>query len=68
VFLEYFMRNHGRALSRQTIAEALWPLDDDVASNVIDVYVKRLRSKLDGAGEPPVIHTVRGIGYRFEER
>jgi DNA-binding response OmpR family regulator len=68
VFLEYFIRNAGRALSRETIALALWPRDDDIGSNVIDVYVKRLRTKLHGPGEEPVLHTVRGIGYRFEER
>jgi DNA-binding response OmpR family regulator len=67
-FLEFFIRNHGRALSREDIADALWPRDADISSNVIDVYVKRLRNKLHGPGEPPVLHTVRGIGYRFEER
>ncbi len=68
VFLEYFMRNTGRVLPRQLIASALWPHHSDIGSNVIDVYVKRLRRKLHAAGEQPVLHTVRGIGYRFEER
>jgi two-component system OmpR family response regulator len=68
VFLEYFVRNAGRVLSREAIALALWPRDDDIGSNVIDVYVKRLRTKLHGPGEDPVLHTVRGVGYRFEER
>ena len=67
-FLEYFLRNVGRALSREMIASALWSSDNEIASNVIDVYVKRLRTKLHGANETPVLHTVRGIGYRFEER
>ena len=67
-FLEYFLRNVGRALSREMIATALWSSDSEIGSNVIDVYVKRLRTKLHGAGEIPVLHTVRGIGYRFEER
>jgi two-component system OmpR family response regulator len=68
VFLEYFLRNAGRALSRELIATALWPSEFDVASNVIDVYVRRLRTKLDAPGEIPVLHTVRGIGYRFGDR
>jgi two-component system OmpR family response regulator len=67
VFLEYFMRNSGCVLPREAIAIALWPHDRDIGSNIIDVYVKRLRGKLHGAGEPPVLHTVRGIGYRFED-
>jgi two-component system OmpR family response regulator len=65
-FLEYFLHNAGRALSRDAIAAALWPADADIASNVIDVYVRRLRTKLHGPGEPRVLSTVRGVGYRFE--
>jgi two-component system OmpR family response regulator len=65
-FLEYFLRNAGRALSRDAIAAALWPADAEIASNVIDVYVRRLRAKLHGAGESRVLATVRGIGYRLE--
>jgi len=68
IFLEYFLRNAGRALSREMIAAALWPSESEIASNVIDVYVRRLRSKLDAPGEPPVLHTVRGIGYRMGDR
>jgi DNA-binding response OmpR family regulator len=68
VFLEYFLRNVGRALSREMIAAALWPSESEIGSNVIDVYVRRLRAKLDGPGEPRLLHTVRGVGYRFEER
>jgi two-component system OmpR family response regulator len=68
IFLEYFLRNAGRALSREMIATALWPSESEIASNVIDVYVRRLRSKLDAAGEAPLLHTVRGIGYRLDDR
>jgi DNA-binding response OmpR family regulator len=68
IFLEYFLRNAGRALSREMIAAALWPSESEIGSNVIDVYVRRLRTKLDGPGEPPVLHTVRGVGYRMGER
>ncbi len=65
-FLEYFMRNAGRALSRDMIAAALWPSEADIASNIIDVYVRRLRTKLHGPGESRVLATVRGVGYRLE--
>ncbi len=68
IFIEYFLRNAGRALSREMIAAALWPSENDIASNVIDVYVRRLRRKLDGPGEPRLLQTVRGVGYRLEER
>lgn len=67
VFLEYFLRNAGRALSRDMIAAAVWPSDMDFASNVIDVYIRRLRSKLHGPGERAVLQTVRGVGYRMTE-
>jgi DNA-binding response OmpR family regulator len=68
VFLEYFLRNAGRALSREMIAVALWPSESEIGSNVIDVYVRRLRAKLDAAGEPPILLTVRGVGYRMDDR
>lgn len=66
IFLEYFVRNAGRALSRERMAAALWPTSSDIGSNVIDVYVSRLRNKLHGPGEKQILHTVRGIGYRFD--
>jgi DNA-binding response OmpR family regulator len=44
---------------------ALWQRDRELASNLIEVYVRRLRTKLSPNGEPPLIHTVRGAGYRF---
>jgi two-component system copper resistance phosphate regulon response regulator CusR len=68
IFLDYFLRNAGRALSREMIAAALWPSESEIGSNVIDVYVRRLRSKLEAPGETPLLHTVRGVGYRFDER
>ena len=68
IFLEYFLRNAGRALSREMIAAALWPSESEIGSNVIDVYVKRLRAKLDGHDEPRILHTVRGLGYRLGDR
>lgn len=66
-FLEYFLRNAGRVVTREMIVAALWPLERDFESNVIDVYVRRLRTKLHAPDERPVLHTVRGMGYRFGE-
>jgi len=67
MFLEYFLRNAGRIVSRRMIEGALWPGEVEIASNVIDVYVRRLRNKLHAPGEPAMLKTVRGFGYRFEE-
>jgi DNA-binding response OmpR family regulator len=61
--LEYFMRNVGRVLTRPMIAEHVWGLDFDPESNIIDVYVGYLRRKIDGEGEPRLLHTMRGAGY-----
>ena len=57
------MRNAGRVLTRPMIAEHVWAVDFDRESNVIDVYVGYLRRKIDGPGERPLLHTVRGAGY-----
>ena len=64
-FLEYFMRNEGLLLTRQMLEDALWESDRETTSNVIEVYVRRLRTKLSPTGESELIHTVRGAGYRF---
>ncbi len=64
-FLEYLMRNAGLLLTRPMIEAALWERDRETASNLIEVYVRRLRAKLSPHGEPALIHTVRGAGYRF---
>jgi DNA-binding response OmpR family regulator len=61
--LEYFMRNPGRVLTRPMLAEHVWGLDFDPESNIVDVYVGYLRRKIDGPGEPRLLHTVRGAGY-----
>ena len=61
--LEYFLRNAGRVLTRPMIAEHVWGIDFDSESNVIDVYVGYLRRKIDGASEPRLLRTVRGVGY-----
>ena len=64
--LEYFMRHPGQALSRQQILSAIWDYAFDPGSNVVDVYVRYLRAKLDRPGEPSLFTTVRGSGYRFD--
>jgi two-component system OmpR family response regulator len=64
--LEYFVRHRGQVLSRQQILSAVWDYAFDPGSNVVDVYVSYLRNKLDRRGEPSLISTVRGAGYRFE--
>ncbi|MDJ0962442.1 MAG: response regulator transcription factor [Acidimicrobiia bacterium] len=65
--LEYLMRNPRLVLSRSQILEEVWGLDVDTTSNVVDVYVRYLRQKLEAAGEPRLIHTVRGAGYVLKE-
>lgn len=64
-FLELFMRNPGRLLTRRAIEDAMFDRASETTSNVVDVYVSRLRSKLAGEGEPQLLQTVRGAGYRF---
>ena len=64
-FLEYLMRNEGLLITRTMLENALWERDRTTASNLIEVYIRRLRAKLGAAGEAPLIHTVRGAGYRF---
>jgi len=64
--LEYFMSHPGQVLSRQQILSAIWDFAFDPGSNVVDVYVSYLRNKIDRPGEPSLIETARGAGYRFE--
>jgi DNA-binding response OmpR family regulator len=64
--LEYFMRHNGQVLSRQQILSAIWNYDFEPASNVVDVYVRHLRNKVDPPEGPSSIQTVRGAGYRFD--
>jgi heavy metal response regulator len=65
--LEFFLRNHGRVLSRTSISEHIWRYNFDTGTNVIDVYVNHLRNKIDEGFEPRLIHTVRGVGYVLKE-
>ncbi|MBI4905654.1 MAG: response regulator transcription factor [Acidobacteria bacterium] len=64
--LEYMMRNPGRPLSRTMIVEHVWDMDYDGLTNIVDVYIRHLRSKIDDGQAVRLIHTVRGIGYMLE--
>jgi DNA-binding response OmpR family regulator len=63
--LEYFMRNAGRVLSRNDIAEKVWDISFDFGTNVVDVYVNFLRKKIDKGFDKKLIHTRVGFGYTF---
>jgi len=62
------MRNAGRLVTRPMIEDALFHRESEAVSNVVEVYVSRLRAKLTAGGEAQLLHTIRGAGYRFEER
>src|SRR5579872_7380599 len=64
--LEYMMRNKGRPLSRTMIVEHVWDMDYDGLTNIVDVYIRHLRSKIDDRWPVKMIHTVRGIGYMLD--
>jgi two-component system response regulator MprA len=64
--LELLMRNPGRAINRDTILESVWGFESDVTENTVDVYMRKLRLKVD-TREPKLIHTVRGFGYMLQE-
>ena len=61
--LEYLVRNAGQVLSRSMIVDHVWDQSFDSFTNVVDVYIRYLRSKIDQGFEPKLIHTVRGVGY-----
>ncbi|MBX5435694.1 MAG: response regulator transcription factor [Alicyclobacillaceae bacterium] len=65
--LELFVRNKNRVLPRETILEKVWGYDFSGQTNVVDVYVRYLRSKIDVPFGKPLIHTVRGVGYMLKE-
>src|SRR5882724_11033084 len=64
--LEYLMRNRGRPLSRTMIVEHVWDMDYDGLTNIVDVYIRHLRTKIDEKYPVKMIHTVRGIGYMLD--
>ena len=61
--LEYLMRNAGRVLTRTAITEHVWDIHYEAVTNIVDVHIKTLRSKMDRDFSPQLIHTVRGVGY-----
>ncbi len=65
--LEYFMRNKGKTLSRTHIAQHVWNVSFDMESNVIDVYIKLLRQKIDRDFKKQLIHTIVGVGYVLKD-
>jgi two-component system copper resistance phosphate regulon response regulator CusR len=68
LLLSLFARRQGEVLSRTLIAEQVWDMNFDSGTNVVDVHVRRLRSKVDDPFPQKLIHTVRGVGYVLEER
>ncbi len=66
LLLEYFARNEGKIVTRTMLLEKVWDYHFDPGTNVIDVHVSRLRRKLEEGFDRPLLHTVRGAGYRLE--
>ena len=65
--LEFLMRSAGRICGRMTILEKVWDYDFDPGTNLVDVYIGRVREKIDAGFEPKLLHTVRGAGYVLRE-
>ena len=66
--LEFLMVETGKVVSRAQVLQNVWGLSQDPLTNVVDVYIRRLRAKIDDGFEPKLINTVRGRGYRFGGR
>ena len=64
--LEYFMSHHNMVITRTMLEENAWDYEYDSMSNIIDVYIRRLRRKIDGDTDDSLIQTVRGAGYRLK--
>jgi two-component system copper resistance phosphate regulon response regulator CusR len=65
--LEYMLRHVGRPVSRATLFEEVWKMPHQPSTNIVDVYMKYVRDKVDGPGERKLTHTIRGIGYEFRD-
>jgi two-component system response regulator MprA len=65
--LSYFMRHPRQVLPRERILQDVWGYDFGGDGNVLEVYIRYLRSKIEAAGEPRLIHTIRGVGYVLRE-
>ncbi len=63
--LELFLQNQGRVLTRTMISEKIWESQNDLDANLIDVYMRRLRKKLEVSSEEPIFKTLRGVGYEM---
>jgi DNA-binding response OmpR family regulator len=63
--LELFMQNPGRVLTRTMISEKIWDSQNDLDANLIDVYMRRLRKKIEVSSEEPIFKTLRGVGYEM---
>lgn len=61
--LEFLLRNQGRVCGRMHILERVWEYDFDPGTNLVDVYIRRLRDKIDAVGDAKLLHTIRGAGY-----
>ena len=68
VLLEYLCRNAGRVVTRSMILDQVWGIRIEPETNVVDVHIYRLRGKVDGKGQPPLIRTMRGVGYVLKDR
>ena len=64
--LEFLMRHAGQVVTRTMLLEGVWDYHFDPQTNVIDVHISRLRSKIDRGFDRPLLHTVRGVGYRLD--
>jgi two-component system OmpR family response regulator len=61
--LRYLMRNPRRVVSKLQILDRVWSYDFEGRSSIVEIYISYLRKKIEGDGLPPLIHTVRGVGY-----
>jgi DNA-binding response OmpR family regulator len=66
--LHFLAQRAGEVVSREQLLEHVWEEGDDVSTNVVDVYVGYLRKKLERRSRPPLIRTIRGVGFRLESR
>ena len=64
--LEFLMRNQNRPLPKSTIISHVWDYDADILPNTVEVYIKYIRNKIDQPFDKPLIHTIRGFGYKLQ--
>jgi two-component system copper resistance phosphate regulon response regulator CusR len=68
ILLEFLCRNAGRVVTRSMILDKVWGMRIQPDTNVVDVHIYRLRGKVDGNGQAPLIRTLRGVGYVLQDR